>query len=209
MKLAGLATVPTRLPSIPDASPGSPNMVKQRKVAARYAHVLFSLAKERNEISVISRDMATLVSIYLGSPALREFLARPSLPPAAKRAVATEIGRRSGLSNLAVDFFALIVKRQRAPLVAVMADKYEKLVDADLRRLRGRVRSAIALDGDERERLRATLTKRFQVDEVVLEEVVDPTLLGGLVVETDTMILDASLSRELDTLRWRLASGTS
>ena len=184
-------------------------MVKQRKLAARYARVLFSLARERGETSVISRDMATLVSIYLGSPALREFLARPSLPPAAKRAVATEIGRRSGLSKLTLDFFALIVERGRAPLVAVMADKYEQLVDADLRRLRARVRSAITLDGDERERLRGTLTKRFQVDDVVLEEVVDPTLLGGLVVETDTMIVDASLSRELDALRRRLAIGTS
>ena len=183
--------------------------MKQRKVAARYARVLFSLARERKETSVISRDMATLVSIYLGSPALREFLARPSLPPAAKRAVATEIGRRSGLSKLAVDFFALIVERHRAPLVAVMADNYEKLIDADLRRLRARVRSAIALDGDERKRLRGTLTKRFQVDEVVFEEVVDPTLLGGFVVETDTIVLDASLRHELDTLRRRLATGTS
>jgi F0F1-type ATP synthase delta subunit len=67
------------------------------------------------------------------------------------------------------------------------------------------MRSAVSLTDDERQRLTATLTKTLQV---VLDGVVKPTLLGGVLVENGTIVLDGSLRGQLDAIRRRLAYGT-
>ena len=182
--------------------------MKQHQVAARYAKALFAIAKERRQTGLIGCELRALVTMYEGSPDLREFFARPSLPPAAKRAAATEIGRRSGLAKLAVDFLALVVERGRANHVGVIAETYEKLLDIELGRARAHVRSAVPLTAGEQERLVATLGKMLPADQVVLDEIVDPGLLSGFVVETGSVVLDGSLRGQLNTMRRRLADGT-
>jgi F-type H+-transporting ATPase subunit delta len=178
--------------------------VKTRPAAARYAKALFELAKERNQTGIVIRELSEVAAIYEQRSDLREFFARPSLPPTAKRAAAADICRRSGLSTLIGEFLALIAERGRASHVGAIAEKYEKLLDADLGRVRARVRTAVALTDDERPRLRAKLAKVLRADQVVLEEIVDTTLLGGFVVENDAIVIDGSLNGQLAAMRHRL-----
>ena len=182
--------------------------MKQRQAAARYAKALFALAKERNQTGPLGRELGDVVAMYDGSPELREFFARPSMPRTAKRKAAEDIARRSCLSTLTGDLLALVAERGRATHLGSIAEKYEKLLDVDLGRVRAHVRSAVPLTDDERERLAAGLAKMLHADQVVLDEVVDPTLLGGFVVENGTILLDASLQGQLDTVRRRLENGT-
>ena len=181
--------------------------MKQRQAAARYARALFEVAKQRNETDIVGHELSVLVTMWRQSADLREFFVRPSLPRNARREAAVEIGQRCGLSKLAVDFFALIAEQGRASHITLMAEKFEKLVDADLRRVRVHVRSASRLTEDERERLRARLAKTLHAETVEMDETVDPALLGGFVVENDTLLLDGSLSGQLQAIRSRLQSG--
>ena len=181
--------------------------MKQRQAAARYAKALFALAKERNQTGPLGRELGDVVAMYDGSPELREFFARPSMPRTAKRKAAEDIARRSGLSTLTGNLLALVAERGRATHLGAITETYEKLLDVDLGRARARVRSAISLTDDERQRLAAKLAGLLHADQVVFDEVVDPTLLGGFVVESGTILLDGSLKGQLDTVRRRLEKG--
>lgn len=181
--------------------------MKARHAGASYAQALFALAKERNQTSIVSRELGEVAAMCAQRSDLREFLARPSLPRTAKRAAAVDICRRAGLSALIGDFLALIAERGRAREVGAIAEKYEKLLDADVGRVRARVRTAVALTDAERCRLRANLSTALGADQVVLDEMVDPTLLGGFVVENDTILVDGSLKGQLKAIRHRLVAG--
>ena len=62
------------------------------------------------------------------------------------------------------------------------------------------------LDADaERASLSARLSRMLQGRTLVIEESVDPRLLGGFVAEVGSMILDGSLDTQLDRMRDRLA----
>jgi F0F1-type ATP synthase delta subunit len=50
------------------------------------------------------------------------------------------------------------------------------------------------------------LRRSARNQQVVLEEVVDRTMLGGFIVESGSVELDASLEGQLERLRGRLAS---
>jgi F-type H+-transporting ATPase subunit delta len=185
-------------------------------VAKPYARALHDLARERNQAERVAGELAALVALVDGDPGLRDFLARPWVAAPAKRAVALEIAERLGVSALTRDFVGLVARQRRAGHLAAIAATYQRLVDGEAGRVRARVRTAVALTEPERQALRERLARALQArgaepgarpPEVVLEEVVDPQLLGGFVADIDSSILDGSLDGQLARLRERLARG--
>jgi F-type H+-transporting ATPase subunit delta len=76
-------------------------------------------------------------------------------------------------------------------------------VDENLGRVRASVRTTVALTDEERRILSRKIGQVRRSQEVVLEEIVDPTMLGGLIVESGGVVLEGQLER----MRHRLASG--
>jgi F-type H+-transporting ATPase subunit delta len=181
--------------------------VTQRRAAAPYAKALFALAKERNQTELVGRELGDVEGTFESDRDLRDFFARPWIPATAKRTVAVEIAQRSSLSKLTSDFLALVAARGRADHLEAIAEKYQKLLDEDLGRVRARVRTAVPLTDEERGMLSARLGHTLGGRQVVLEEVVDRAMLGGFIVESGSMLLDESLEGQLARLRRRLASG--
>jgi F-type H+-transporting ATPase subunit delta len=180
--------------------------VKRRRAAAPYAKALFELAKERAEAELVGRELDDAAATFEGSAELRDFFARPWIPPAVKREVAMEIAQRSSLSKLTADFLALVACRGRTDHLSVIAEKYHKRLDEDLGRVRARVCTPVPLTDQEREMLLAKLGKALGSRQVVLEEIIDRGMLGGFTVESDSVVLDGSLEGQLDRIRYRLAS---
>jgi F-type H+-transporting ATPase subunit delta len=180
--------------------------VKRQRAAAPYAKALFELAKERAEAEPVGRELDRAVATFEGVAELRDFFARPWIPPTVKRAVATEIAQQSSCSKLTTDFLALVAGRGRTDHLKVIAEKYQKRLDEDLGRVRVQVRTPVPLTNKERAVLSAKLGKALGSRLVVLEEIVDRAMLGGFVVESDSVVLDGSLEGQLDRIRRRLAS---
>jgi len=180
--------------------------VRQRRAAAPYAKALFALAKERDQTELIGRELGDVAAMFANDLDLRDFLDRPWTPAAMKRTVATEVAQRSGLSKLTGDFLALVAERGRADHLEAIVEKYQKLVDEDLRRVRADIRPAVPLTDDERRTLSGKLGHTLGDRPVVLEEVVDTAMLGGFIVETNSVRFDGSLEGQLERIRRRLAS---
>jgi F-type H+-transporting ATPase subunit delta len=179
--------------------------VKRRRAAAPYAKALFALASERNQTELIGRELGDAAVTFESVTELRDFFARPWIPATAKRSVAKEVAQRSGLSKLMTDFLALVAERGRADHLNVIAEKYQKLRDVDLGRVRAHVRTTLPLTDEERVMLSAKLGKALGSRHVVLEEIVDRAMLGGFIVESGSIVLDGSLEGQLDRIRGRLA----
>jgi F-type H+-transporting ATPase subunit delta len=179
--------------------------VKRRRAAAPYAKALFALAKERDQTELIGRELGEAAATFESVAELRDFFARPWIQATVKRTVATEVAQRSGLSKLTTDFLALVAERGRTDHLKVIAEKYQKRLDEDLGRVRAQVRTTVPLTAEERGALSAKLGKALGSRQVVLEEIVDRTMLGGFIVESDSIVLNGSLEGQLDRMRRRLA----
>lgn len=180
--------------------------MKSQHAARSYAKALFELARERHETNVVGHELAGVIEAVTTDPALPQFLARPGIAPAAKRAVADEIAQRLGVSKLVRDFVGLVANQGRGEQLPDIAAAYRDLVDADAGRVRARVRSAVALTEPER----ATLATRLGAalgKTVIVEDRVDPDLLGGLVAEVGSLVADASLDGQLARIKDRLERG--
>lgn len=192
-------------------------MQREPAFARAYARALYDLASERGQVDAIGRELDAVVDLVAREPALRAFFARPWVAAATKRAVAREVAARAGLAALTRDFVALVARQGRAEHLEVIAAAYRRQGDEAQGRVRARVRTAVPLAADERQALRDRLAAALRgrgttapgggAPDVVLEEEVDPAMLGGFVAEVGTFVVDGSLDGQLAQLRTRLARG--
>jgi F-type H+-transporting ATPase subunit delta len=169
-----------------------------------YARALYELARERQQVEAVAGDLQTMVDLLGRDAELRDFLSRPWVSAAARRAAAVEVASRLDLSPLVRDFIGLVARAGRAPALAAIAEVYRDMADEDLGRVRARVRTRVSLTDPERQALRAKLAGVMGAREVLLDEHVDPALLGGFVAEVGTYIVDGSLDGQLARIGDRL-----
>jgi F-type H+-transporting ATPase subunit delta len=174
--------------------------------ARRYAKALFSLATERRQTEPIGRELdAVIGALAVGE--LRSHVTNPWVPGTAKRAAMVDVASRLGVSQLVRDFVGLLATRGRLDHLDDIGNAYRDLVDEARGRLRAKVRTAAPLADSERRQLADRLAGSLGGREVILEEVVDRSLLGGFVAQVGSNVLDGSLDGQLARIRERLARG--
>jgi len=174
-------------------------------VARSYGKALFELARERNQVDVIARELEAVAAQFAREPGLHAFFARPWVTSSVKRAVAAEIASRLQVSKLAQDFLALVAAQGRADHLEAIVAAFRELHDAAENRVRARVRTAVPLNDADRAALTGKLSRALSGKTVVLEEVADRELLGGFVAEVGSLLVDGSLNGQLARMHRRLA----
>ena len=174
-------------------------------VARSYGKALFELARERNQVDVIARELDAVAAQFASEPELQAFFARPWVTAAAKRGVAAEVARRLQVSKLTQDFLALVAAQGRADHLEAIVAAFRELHDGAENRVRARVRTAVPLDDAQRSALTGKLSRALGGKTVVLEEIPDRELLGGFVAEVGSLLVDGSLDGQLARMHRRLA----
>ena len=109
---------------------------------------------------------------------------------------------------LVLRFLELLIERRREPLIGEVHQAWRALLDARANRRSAKVTTAVPADPALVEAIRGAL-ERATGQKIVLEERVDASLLGGLVVRTGDLAMDASLRSRLDALRHRLRAAVA
>ncbi len=177
-------------------------MARRETAARRYADAAFEIGRADGTLDQWERDLLTLREA-LGNEQLRRLVQHPAIPFAEKERVLRKVA--AGVAREPLSLALLMVRRGRPGAIDAMVDRFRELV----RRERGislaEVRTALALDDEERaaiaERLRALTGDRIEMNEVV-----DESLIGGVSVRIGDQLYDASVRSRLERLRARLTA---
>jgi F-type H+-transporting ATPase subunit delta len=171
--------------------------------AKRYARALFALANEGGRIEEEGAELAKIVEAFQ-DPQLAAFARSAAVDPAAKRDVVREVVERLGASDLVARFLGLLAEKNRLSILARIERQYRRLVDRKLGRVRARFVSAQPLSNEDERRIRE-LFERATGKKVLAEIVIDPALIGGVIVEIEGRIYDGSVRAQLDELKTALS----
>lgn len=164
-------------------------------VAKVYAKAMLSLAAENGRAEELLEELAELGRALDGDPELAAFLASPLVGERARAEVLERIFRGRA-SDLLVDALEVVNRKGRLWLLPAIVEAYR----GEYRELRGlvdaRVTTAVPLGAAQRSDLRAAIA-RFTGKQPELIERVDPSILGGLVVEVAGEKIDSSLAARL------------
>jgi F-type H+-transporting ATPase subunit delta len=171
-------------------------------IARVYARTLLLIADREGAVESVDESVRGLSEVLDRSADLRRFLAAPQVEASDKRALArTAFGER--LHPLVLRFLELVIDKHRENLLGEILSAWGELLDERANRQSATVTTAVPAGPELVDRVRGAL-ERSTGKTIVLEERVDPTLLGGLVVRTGDTVIDGSLRSRLVTLRRRL-----
>jgi len=176
-------------------------MARRETVARRYADAAFEIGRADGTLEVWERDLVVLRDA-LGDEELRRLVEHPAIPFADKERV---LRRVVDVSAEPLNLALLMIRRGRPGAIDAMVERFAELV----RRERGislaEVRTALALDDDQRDAISARL-RTLTGDRIEMREVVDDTLIGGVSVRIGDRLYDASVRSRLERLRARLTA---
>jgi F-type H+-transporting ATPase subunit delta len=174
--------------------------VSASKIARRYAKALFELASEQGKLEATGSELGSVAEAWTASRELRDALSMPLLPHVAKRKIMGELCQKAGTSTTVTSFLQLLNDRSRLGSLPQILEAFREYADRAAGKVRVEVKSAIALSKDQAERIRKEL-ERLTGSSVQVEAAVDERLLGGVVARIGSVVLDGSLSSQLENLK--------
>lgn len=163
------------------------------------AQAAFIVADREGSLERVEGELFRFGRAVDASPELQLALTDPSLGGDRKAALVTDlVGAAADPTTTALLSYTAANLRGRRPVDAVEA--LTTLAAAQRDRVVAEVRSAIALTPEQESRLAAALT-RLQGREVRVNVIVDPAVIGGVVVQVGDEVIDGSVANRLEQAR--------
>ena len=175
-------------------------------VARNYAETLLTLAGKAGEPAAWGTMLRQVADAVDGDVQLRRFLESPRIPAAAKFGVFEKaLGDR--VPALMLRFLQALIRNRRQALLPQISAQYDALLDESENRVHARLTFAQAPSEQDTADIAARLSSVLGKT-VVPHAVVDPAVLGGVVVRVGDTIMDGSVRRRLQLMRKRMAGST-
>jgi F-type H+-transporting ATPase subunit delta len=169
-----------------------------------YATALYAVANAEGQLSSVGDELFAVARAVEGNDALRDALGDAHLPAERRQQIIEELlGSRA--SDVTIALTSMVVAAGRGRELPDIVDALLELSATQEGRQVAEVRSAIDLSEDQRTRLAEAL-KSATGSDVDVRVVVDPNVVGGLVVRVGDQVIDGSVRHRLAQLRESLSA---
>lgn len=169
-------------------------------ISKRYAKALVAYASENGKEDLIYKEVKSLIRQFRNVKSLRMALESPALPKKEKLQLLNEAAGNMQTCAELMRFFELVLDEKREKLFIFICfsyiDQYRELKHIK----RGKLITAIPVSRETENRLRK-LIEQNSAGKVEFETKVDPSLIGGFVLQIASTRIDASVAGQLERVK--------
>jgi F-type H+-transporting ATPase subunit delta len=166
-------------------------------IARPYAEAVFARAQETDRLEAWSETLEFLAAV-VEEPALVGVFNNPKFDRASLAELMLEIGG-DRLDEEGQNLVRLLVQNGRLPVMREIANLFGQLKAESERILNVHVRSAYALKPAQEKQIAEALKAKLGYD-ITLSTEKDPSLIGGVHIRAGDMVIDGSVSGQLQQL---------
>jgi F-type H+-transporting ATPase subunit delta len=174
-------------------------MSSETIVAKRYAKALFELAKDKNIVAQVETDLQAIVQSIEDHADLQKLLSHPNIDSVKKTELLTTLFQGK-VADAVLNTVCLLVQRRRESILSELLTDYVKIANEALGQAKAIVSTPIALTSQESQQIAASFSQ-LTGKKIQVEQVIDPSLLGGIQVRIGDRLYDGSLSGKLQRLQ--------
>jgi F-type H+-transporting ATPase subunit delta len=169
------------------------------KIAAPYARALFDFSVDKNIMHQITADFQNLEVFLEESTELTDYLNNPLVSNDAKGEVLTKT-LESQVNSETFKFLMVLVSRDRINLLKSVITNYLELVyeTASIKTIE--VVTAVEFSNAQKNTLIQKLKELTNAREIKLAITVDPDLIGGFLIKTESKVIDFTIKNQLQQL---------
>ena len=164
----------------------------------RYAIALLEIAIEQNKTEEFRKEVKILKNIFQNSPEFCEILCDVNIDLAKKYSMIDKI--LASVNSDILSFVKVIIKNNRAHYLYKIFKETLYRFDDYLEIQEGKLILSKEMNEKEKEKIIKSIEKN-EGDKLELEEVIDPSILGGFIVTLKDNVYDASLKTKLQNLK--------
>ena len=173
------------------------------KLSVRYARALFQLAQEQGCEKAIYEGMTRFAHNYLlAITQFNEVLADPIVAQEEKVKL-VEMAVGEPLHDTLKQFIAFVAEQKREDKMFLIAMKYMEMYRSKHNILSTQVTTATELSETTYDKIKDFVKKTFDAD-AEMEVRIDPSLIGGFILDIENTRMDASVAGQLNTLKNKL-----
>ena len=171
-------------------------------IANRYAEALFQLSEDANITKEIYNELHDVVEVIKNNKELDNVLKSPLVAKNEKTQLIEALFNNK-INNDLKNFLKILVEKGRISSLKSIELTFKELLNDKHNIIEGTVISAIALTEKQVKELEEKLSKKYNKN-VTLENEVDQSILGGVLVRLGNTQIDGSVKTRLNNIKDQL-----
>ena len=171
--------------------------------ASRYSLALYELAHESNLLTQIEENSTALLNLISKNKDFNNIIKDPTLNRNALTKIVNLISENFKLENLFKNFLGFLIQKRRFFYVEKILKSFNEICSEKRGELKAEINSAKELTQNEINKITEELSSNFK-SKIKLNYNHEPSLIGGLVVQVGSTMIDTSIKKKLQQIETKM-----
>ena len=171
--------------------------------AERYSLALFELSEENNLLSQIEDQSSSILNLIEQSEDFSNLIKDPTTSQEDLLKVMNTISENNKFESLFKNFLSFLIQKRRFFFIERILKSFIEICSRKRGELKAELKSAKELSNEEIAKITEELTKNFS-SKIKLNYKHDESLIGGLVVQVGSTMVDTSIKNKLQQIENRM-----
>ena len=169
----------------------------------RYALALYELARENSELDKIEKESKDIKELINQSLEFRSLLKDPTNKKKIQIETIKMISEKLKFTQIFTKFLCFLSSKRRLFFLDKIINNFLKITSRNRGEIKARLSSSKELSPNELESIQKELSENF-TSKIMLDYSYDPTLIGGLVIQVGSIMIDTSIKNKLRILETKM-----
>ena len=165
----------------------------------RYALALFELGQENSELNRMEIESKSLQDLFKKSSEFMNFIKDPTYKKNEQLEAIKMVSNRFKFANTFSKFLTFLCFKRRLFFLEKILNSFLRLVSKSKGEIQAQLNSSKKLSPSELENIQKELSENF-TSKIKLDYKYDPTLIGGLIIQVGSIMIDTSIKNRLKRL---------
>jgi len=171
--------------------------------ANRYSLALYELAHESNLLSKIEENSTALLNFISSNKDFNNLVKDPTINRVVLTNIINKMSESSKLENLFKNFLNFLISKRRFFFIEQILKSFLEICSSKRGELKAMIKSAKELTQDEISKITEELSNNFN-SKIKLDYSYDKNLIGGLIVQVGSTMIDTSIKNKLQQIENRM-----
>ena len=171
--------------------------------ANRYSLALYELASESSSLPIIEENSHAFLKLISNSEDFNNLIKDPTITRDNLNQVIEKITDNFSLEVLFKNFLSFLISKRRFFYVQKILKNFNEICSEKRGELKAEIKSAKNLTQDEINKITQELSNNFK-SEIKLNYTHDQSLIGGLVVQIGSTMIDTTIKKKLQQIENRM-----
>jgi len=171
--------------------------------AGRYSLALYELAEENNSIQEIEQHSLSIIELISSSEDFSSLIKDPTNKKEDQLNSILKISQQFKLNELLTKFLSFLISKRRFFFIEKILKDFIETCSKKRGEIKAELIAAKQLTENEINEIKDELTKNFS-SKIKLNYKNDPSLIGGLIVQVGSIMVDTSIKNKLKQIKNRM-----